>query len=57
MVKTLTGVNVPIEILAAEIDEITPPALVKQFQEILAARVHEVRKGLYLFIYIFFVSR
>ncbi|PON81449.1 Dienelactone hydrolase [Trema orientale] len=38
----IRGVNVPIEILAAEIDEITPPALVKQFQEILAARVHEV---------------
>ncbi|PON81444.1 Dienelactone hydrolase [Trema orientale] len=35
-------VNVPIEILGAELDDFTPPAIVKQFQEILAARVHEV---------------
>ncbi|PON81446.1 Dienelactone hydrolase [Trema orientale] len=35
-------VNVPIEILGAEYDDLAPPALLKQYQEILAARAHEV---------------
>ena len=34
----LTGVKVPISILAAEIDQLTPPALVKQWEEILVAK-------------------
>ncbi|XP_062097155.1 endo-1,3;1,4-beta-D-glucanase-like [Humulus lupulus] len=35
-------VNIPIEILAAEIDSITPPALVEQYKEILATKVPHV---------------
>lgn len=32
------GVKVPIAILGAEIDQLSPPALLKQFEEILAAK-------------------
>ncbi|XVF64986.1 hypothetical protein PTKIN_Ptkin09bG0210600 [Pterospermum kingtungense] len=34
----IKGVKVPISILGAEIDELSPPSLVKQFEEILSAK-------------------
>lgn len=40
-------VNAPIAILGAEIDKMSPPELVKQFEEILSSKpeVHETMKG------------
>ncbi|XP_030483179.2 endo-1,3;1,4-beta-D-glucanase [Cannabis sativa] len=35
-------VNIPIEILGAEIDNFTPPALIEQFKEILATKLPQV---------------
>ncbi|KAJ4894401.1 alpha/beta-Hydrolases superfamily protein [Raphanus sativus] len=37
-VDDIKGVKVPIAILGAEIDQLSPPALLKQFEEILAAK-------------------
>ncbi|PON59777.1 Dienelactone hydrolase [Trema orientale] len=41
-VEDIKGVIVPIEILGAGIDDITPPAILKEYEEILATNVHEV---------------
>lgn len=32
------GVNVPIAVLGAEIDQVSPPELVRQFEDILASK-------------------
>jgi len=37
------GVKVPIAVLGAEIDQMSPPELLKQFEEVLSAK-SEVRK-------------
>ncbi|KAJ1405639.1 Dienelactone hydrolase [Sesbania bispinosa] len=37
-VDDIDGVNIPIAILGAELDTITPPELIKQFEQVLAAK-------------------
>ena len=34
----LSEVKVPISVLGAEVDHVSPPELVKQFEEVLAAK-------------------
>lgn len=38
LLELLSAVKVPISILGAEIDPISPPEVVKQFEEVLTAR-------------------
>lgn len=37
-VEDINGVNIPIAILGAELDPITPPEVIKQFEQVLAAK-------------------
>lgn len=47
-VEFSSAVEVPIVVLGAEIDQLSPPALVKQFEEVITAKP-EVRKPYCLF--------
>lgn len=49
------GVKVPISVLGAEYDQVTPPELVKQFQHVLATKP-EVLSLLSLFTYLYCFS-
>ena len=55
--ELISGVKVPIAILGAELDQITPPELFKQFEEVLDAKF-EVGKSnpclLLFYLFIFF---
>lgn len=49
ILKQFSGVKVPLSILGAEIDRMSPPELVKQFEAILNAKP-EVRDSIFKFL-------
>ena len=57
--ELISGVKVPIAILGAELDQITPPELFKLFEEVLDAKF-EVGKSnpclLLFYLFIYFLS-
>jgi len=62
--ELISGVKVPIAILGAEIDKLSPPELLKQYEEVLTAKSEVGRLNIffpfflsifgYLFLYAFF---
>ena len=48
--ELISGVKVPIAILGAELDQFTPPELLKQFEEVLDSK-SEVRRQYLSLIY------
>lgn len=50
------GVKVPISVLGAEYDQVTPPELVKQFQDVLATKPEVLSALLPLLFFQFLVA-
>lgn len=38
-----SGVEVPVAVLGAEIDQLSPPSLLKQFEEVISAKSEVIR--------------
>ena len=52
--ELISGVKVPIAILGAELDQFTPPELLKQFEEVLDAKSEVGKSNPCLFFFFFF---
>lgn len=46
----ISGVKAPISVLGAKIDQLSPPELLKQFEEVLSAKPEVVRVVLFSFL-------
>ena len=53
--ELISGVKVPIAILGAELDQFTPPELLKQFEEVLDAKSEVGKSNPCLFFFFFLV--
>lgn len=56
MTVTELGVKVPVSVLGAEFDQVTPPELVTQFEDVLATKPEVLCSLLIVFFSIFFKS-
>lgn len=51
----ISGVKAPIAVLGAEIDKMSPPELLKQFEEVLAAKPEVGRSSVFFCLFFSFI--